>query len=184
MPGLNRGPARTWTSAPQCTTSFRPAREYPNGHRESGLPDISIVELIFARTGRFSFLLLFVVQAFAPQRLPAYSVLTHEAIIDALWDSSIRPLILKKFPATTAEGLREAHGYAYGGCNQPTVKRGVRVIQKELGAKRIKSRVEELFDSGNIDFAVFGSGVIAMHQQGGACRHPVRSGWAPVLNSR
>ena len=28
----------------------------------------------------------------------AYSVLTHEAIIDVLWDTNIRPLLLKRFP--------------------------------------------------------------------------------------
>jgi hypothetical protein len=46
----------------------------------------------------------------------AYSVLTHEAIIDSTWDSAIRPLLLKRFPAATADELTEAHGYAYGGC--------------------------------------------------------------------
>ncbi len=46
----------------------------------------------------------------------SYSVLTHEAIIDSTWDSAIKPLLLKRFPAATAEELLEAHGYAYGGC--------------------------------------------------------------------
>jgi hypothetical protein len=46
----------------------------------------------------------------------AYSVLTHEAIVDSTWDSAIRPLLLKRFPAATADELLEAHGYAYGGC--------------------------------------------------------------------
>jgi hypothetical protein len=45
----------------------------------------------------------------------AYSVLSHEAIIDAAWDASIKPLLLKRFPDSTADQLREAHGYAYGG---------------------------------------------------------------------
>ena len=46
----------------------------------------------------------------------AYSVLTHEAIIDTAWDTAIRPLLLKRFPGATADELRVAHGYAYGGC--------------------------------------------------------------------
>ena len=46
----------------------------------------------------------------------AYSVLTHEAIIDSTWESAIRPLLLKRFPAATAEELTQAHAYAYGGC--------------------------------------------------------------------
>jgi hypothetical protein len=44
-----------------------------------------------------------------------YSVLTHEAIIDSAWDDSIKPVILKRFPRLTAEQLRDAHAYAYGG---------------------------------------------------------------------
>jgi hypothetical protein len=46
----------------------------------------------------------------------SYSVLTHEAIIDSTWDSAIRPLLLKRFPAATAEELTQAHAFAYGGC--------------------------------------------------------------------
>src|SRR5579864_8801909 len=46
----------------------------------------------------------------------SYSVLTHEAIVDSTWDSAIKPLLLKRFPASTAEELTEAHAYAYGGC--------------------------------------------------------------------
>ena len=45
----------------------------------------------------------------------AYSVLTHEAIIDSAWDDSIKPILMKRFPRSTAEQLREAHAYAYGG---------------------------------------------------------------------
>jgi hypothetical protein len=45
----------------------------------------------------------------------AYSVLTHEEIVDLLWSDEIRPLLLKRFPALTEDQLKEAHGYAYGG---------------------------------------------------------------------
>ena len=51
------------------------------------------------------------------------------------------------------------------------------MIQKELGAERIKSGVEDLFDSGNVDFAVFGGGVISMDQQGTACRQQEPNVW-------
>ena len=46
----------------------------------------------------------------------SYSVLTHEAIIDSAWDSAIKPLLLQRFPAATADELTQAHAYAYGGC--------------------------------------------------------------------
>jgi hypothetical protein len=45
----------------------------------------------------------------------AYSVLTHEEIVDLLWADELRPLLLKRFPALTEDQLKEAHGYAYGG---------------------------------------------------------------------
>ena len=50
-----------------------------------------------------------------PVRSAAYAVLSHEAIIDAVWGTNIRPLLLKRFPGATPEELKEAHGYAYGG---------------------------------------------------------------------
>jgi hypothetical protein len=31
------------------------------------------------------------------------------------WDSGIKPVLLKRFPASTVDELREAHGYGYGG---------------------------------------------------------------------
>src|ERR1700682_3619313 len=45
----------------------------------------------------------------------AYSVLTHEQIVDLLWTDELRPLLLKRFPSLTEDQLKEAHGYAYGG---------------------------------------------------------------------
>ena len=45
-----------------------------------------------------------------------YTVLTHEAIVDSVWDTSMRKLLLKRFPGATPEELEQAHAYAYGGC--------------------------------------------------------------------
>ena len=45
----------------------------------------------------------------------AYSVLTHEEVVDLVWTGDLRPLLLKRFPTLTEEQLKEAHGYAYGG---------------------------------------------------------------------
>lgn len=46
---------------------------------------------------------------------PAYSVLTHEQVIDTVWDRELRALILLRFPGAAPEQLKEAHAYAYGG---------------------------------------------------------------------
>jgi len=47
--------------------------------------------------------------------LYAYSVLTHEEIVDLLWTDEIRPLLLKRYPGLSEDQIREAHAYAYGG---------------------------------------------------------------------
>jgi len=58
-------------------------------------------------------LLLFVLACSG--RAFAYSVLTHEEIVDLLWASNIRPLIEHRFPGLTDDQIKEAHAYAYGG---------------------------------------------------------------------
>lgn len=45
----------------------------------------------------------------------AYSVLTHEEVVDLVWTSEIRPLLLQRFPNLTEDQITEAHSYAYGG---------------------------------------------------------------------
>jgi len=44
-----------------------------------------------------------------------YSVLTHEEIVDLVWTSEIRPLLLQRFPNLTEDEIKDAHAYAYGG---------------------------------------------------------------------
>jgi hypothetical protein len=68
---------------------------------------------ITLKTSRF--IALFVFMLFIAQASPGYSVLTHQAIIDSVWNDSIKPLLLKRFPRSTPEQLREAHAHAYGG---------------------------------------------------------------------
>ncbi len=54
--------------------------------------------------------------AFLPSGyLFAYSVLTHEQIVDMAWTSEIQPLLLQRFPGLTQDQIKEAHAYAYGG---------------------------------------------------------------------
>jgi hypothetical protein len=45
----------------------------------------------------------------------AYSVLTHEEVVDLLWVDEIQPLLVKRSPNATADDLRQAHAFAYGG---------------------------------------------------------------------
>ncbi|HKF58091.1 MAG TPA: hypothetical protein VKJ45_21730, partial [Blastocatellia bacterium] len=46
----------------------------------------------------------------------AYSLLAHINVIDRSWDDSIKPILLRRFPAATACQLNEARAYCYGGC--------------------------------------------------------------------
>jgi hypothetical protein len=56
------------------------------------------------------------VLAVFPSGAQAYSVLTHEAIVDTLWVDAILPVLTARFPDATTDQLNEAHAYAYGGC--------------------------------------------------------------------
>jgi hypothetical protein len=78
-----------------------------------------MIEVPRARSVLFSvsgplILRLLLTASFAPN-CPGYSVLTHEAIIDAAWKDAIEPVLLNRFPNATQEELLHAHAYAYGG---------------------------------------------------------------------
>ena len=55
------------------------------------------------------------VQSCTVQNCAAYSVLTHEEIIDLAWKDNLQPLLKKRFPAATDDDLKKAHAFAYGG---------------------------------------------------------------------
>ena len=44
-----------------------------------------------------------------------YGVLSHEELVDIAWDADIRPALLRRFPEATADQIKQAHAYAYGG---------------------------------------------------------------------
>src|SRR5260370_32932016 len=51
----------------------------------------------------------------AVQTCAAYSVLTHEQVVDLVWKDNILPLLKNRFPAATDDELKKAHAFAYGG---------------------------------------------------------------------
>jgi hypothetical protein len=67
----------------------------------------------------YKWLLVIVLFLASPFSSVGYSVLTHEAIVDAAWDKSIVPLLRQKYPGATDAQLKEAHAYAYGGAITP-----------------------------------------------------------------
>src|SRR6202008_2935207 len=68
---------------------------------------------LFSQSVPLIFLLLLGISC--PPNCAGYSVLTHEAIIDAVWKDNIAPLLLSRFPHATPEELLRAHAYACGG---------------------------------------------------------------------
>ncbi|MGB7586504.1 MAG: zinc dependent phospholipase C family protein [Terriglobales bacterium] len=107
--------------------------------------------------------------------LSAYSVLTHEEIVDLLWTDEIRPLLLQPYPGLSDDQIREAHAYAYGGA----------VIQDlgyyPFGSKDFSNLVhyvrsgdfvrELLLESQNVDEYAFALGALS-HYASDIAGHP------------
>src|SRR5436190_3830970 len=51
-----------------------------------------------------------------PAPAAAYSVLAHEANVDALWDPTMTAMLQARFPEATPAEVAGARAYAYGGC--------------------------------------------------------------------
>ena len=61
-------------------------------------------------------LLLLVLPVASRRDAAAYSLLTHEQLIDLTWQDSIVPLLKSRYPNLTPADLDRARAYAYGGC--------------------------------------------------------------------
>lgn len=69
---------------------------------------------MFSRSRLFAVLLFCTLLCAHPAQ--AYSLLTHEQLIDLSWQPSIVPLLLSRYPNLTPAELERARAYAYGGC--------------------------------------------------------------------
>ncbi|WP_342646237.1 zinc dependent phospholipase C family protein [Mucilaginibacter sp. CSA2-8R] len=70
---------------------------------------------MFSIKNILSALFAVVVMMLVPLRGQSFSILAHEAIIDAEWDLTLKKILLKKYPDATLDDLIKAHSYAYGG---------------------------------------------------------------------
>jgi zinc dependent phospholipase C len=68
------------------------------------------------RTGAGRLLLLSAAVWLAAAPAPAYSILSHEALVDAAWDDSFLPRLRERFPSASDDALQRSRAYAYGGC--------------------------------------------------------------------
>jgi hypothetical protein len=119
---------------------------------------------------------LIVCVLFSQQNLYAYSVLTHEAIIDATWDKSIQPLLLEKYPGSTPDQLKDAHAYAYGGCIAPDMGYypfGSKLFTDLVHYVRTGDFVNALIDEAqNLNEYAFAIGVLC-HYNADKYGHPI-----------
>ncbi len=75
----------------------------------------SAIKILAIKSVRSFVVLAVAIILFGTTMAPAYSVLTHEQVIDLLWKDRIEPMLRKRFPQATDDDLRKAHAFAYGG---------------------------------------------------------------------
>ena len=111
-----------------------------------------------------------------PLQSTAYSVLTHEAIIDVTWDKVIQPLLLRKYPVSTEDQLKDAHAYAYGGAVAPDMgyyPYGSKLFTNLVHYVRSGDFVNALLDEEqNINEYAFSLGVLC-HYYADKYGHPI-----------
>jgi hypothetical protein len=105
----------------------------------------------------------------------AYSVLAHEANIDALWDSRIAPLLKLRFPHATHQDLVDARAFAYGGSVLQDIGYypfGSHLFSNLMHYVRSGDFIETLIaDAGTIDEYAFAIGALA-HYAADNTGHP------------
>lgn len=110
-----------------------------------------------------------------PSPARAYSVLAHEAAIDASWDEAIQPLLKRRFPRATEEDLQRARSFAYGGSviqDLGYYPFGSRFFSNLLHYTRSGDFVEALIrDAQTIDEFAFAVGALA-HYANDNTGHP------------
>lgn len=108
--------------------------------------------------------LITAVLVFGTTRCLGYSVLTHEAIVDANWNKVLVPILRQKFPAATDEELKNAHAFAYGGCVMPDLGYypfGSRLFTNLIHYVRSGDFIENLFkEASNINEYAFALGAL------------------------
>ncbi|HEV3039641.1 MAG TPA: zinc dependent phospholipase C family protein [Candidatus Angelobacter sp.] len=122
-----------------------------------------------------SFMALLLIMCSLSRVCAGYSVLTHEEIIDLLWKDQIKPLLLEKYPGTSQEELRVAHGYAYGGSliqDMGYYPFGNRLFSDLVHYVRSGDFVEALLEeSANVNEYAFSLGALA-HYTADITGHP------------
>lgn len=100
-----------------------------------------------------------------PLSTRAYSVLTHEALIDAEWDKVILPLLKHQYPSASDSDLQQAHAFAYGGAVVPDMgyyPSGSKLFTALLHYQRTGDFVKNILSlAGNVKEYAFALGILS-----------------------
>ncbi|HEY3988811.1 MAG TPA: zinc dependent phospholipase C family protein [Acidobacteriaceae bacterium] len=110
-----------------------------------------------------------------PQPARAYSVLSHEQVVDLAWKTHIVPLLRRRYPGITPDQIKEAHAYAYGGAIIQDIGYypfGSKLLSDMLHYVRTGIFVDNLIhDAQNPDEYAFALGALA-HYTSDSYGHP------------
>jgi hypothetical protein len=85
----------------------RRSRRWNARHDNNSELRTKLFKMKSARITAISIYLALFLSVTYPNIASGYSVLTHEAIVDAAWNISIRPILLQRFPNATPEELKQ-----------------------------------------------------------------------------
>jgi zinc dependent phospholipase C len=111
-----------------------------------------------------------------PSEARAYSVCAHEAVVDAVWDDQLAPLLRLRFPHADDGALAAARAYAYGGSliqDLGYYPFGSKLFSNLVHYVRAGDFVEALMrDAQDVDELAFGLGALA-HYTSDTLGHPL-----------
>jgi hypothetical protein len=124
--------------------------------------------------------LYLLVTAFCLSLIPlpghAFSVLTHEALVDANWSKVILPILKEKYPLSTDDELKKARAFAYGGAVAPDMGYypfGSKLFTNLVHYVRSGDFIETLFkEEKNLNEYAFALGVLC-HYMADKYGHPL-----------
>lgn len=125
---------------------------------------------------RVSLALFLIFLLLGSRPMEAYSVLSHEEVVDMAWPKHIVPLLRARYPNLSDDDLRTAHAYAYGGSVIQDIGYypfGNHEFSDLLHYARTGAFVSALItDSANLNEYAFALGALA-HYCGDVNGHPV-----------
>jgi len=114
---LDHPPPRPASACPRLTSPAALSRQDPFDSCCESNPASNLGRMPSPLPKHAAFLVaLLLLLAALPGHMQAYSVLTHEQMIDLTWHDTIVRFCSASIPTSRRSSFDEAHAYAYGGC--------------------------------------------------------------------